>query len=76
MLFQKDYQARELFEFLRISTLKELEQYPPEEIIERMTRPVVQTVDRIRKALALNNRALKNDEDFAHAFRDTFPGRS
>lgn len=75
VLFQKDYQARELFEFLRVATLKELEEHGPDEIIERMTRPVVQTVDRIRKALALNNRALKDDESFALEFLESFSSR-
>ena len=47
--FQKDYQAREIFEFLGVHTLKELEAFGPDEIIERLTGPLVQTVQRIRK---------------------------
>ena len=43
-VFQKDYQAREIFEFLGLSTIRELEAYPAAEIIEKVTSPVVQTV--------------------------------
>jgi len=68
VLFQKDYQAREVFAFLRVETIRELEEHAPQEIIEQMTHPLVQTVDRIRKALALNNRSLARDEKFAVEF--------
>lgn len=68
VLFQKDYQAREVFAFLRVETIRELEEHAPQEIIEQMTGPLVQTVDRIRKALALNNRCLARDEKFAVEF--------
>ena len=34
-----------------------------------MTAPLVQTVDRIRKALAMNNRSLKGDLRFAKKFQ-------
>ena len=68
VVFQKDYQAREVFDFLRVTTIRELEEHPPQEIIERMTRPLVQTVDRIRKALAMANRCLTGDEKFALQF--------
>lgn len=69
LVFQKDYQAREIFGFLRVTTLKELEQFGPDEIIDRLTAPMVETVQRIRKALALNNRCLKNDRRFALQFQ-------
>jgi hypothetical protein len=68
LVFQKDYQAREIFEFLKVQTLRELEQHGPDEIIERLTGPMVQTVQRIRKTLALINRHLAHDEKFAKAF--------
>ena len=67
--FAKDYEAREVFHFLGVKTLKELEQHRPEEIIEVLTLPVVQTVDRIRKALALQNRCLAGDRKFAMQFK-------
>jgi hypothetical protein len=70
--FHKDYEARQVFDFLRVTTVKELEQFPPEEIIERLTAPVIRTVNRIRKALALNNRCLANDRDFAVEFKKQF----
>lgn len=68
LLFQKDYQAREIFDFLKVQTLRELEQHAPDEIIERLTGPMVQTVQRIRKTLALVHRHLAKDEKFAKAF--------
>ena len=67
--FVKDYEAREVFHFLGVKTLKELEQYRPDEIVEMLTRPVVHTVDRIRKALALQNRCLAGDQKFALKFK-------
>jgi hypothetical protein len=67
-LFQKDYQAREIFDFLKVQTLRELEQHAPNEIIERLTGPMVQTVQRIRKTLALVHRHLAKDEKFAKEF--------
>lgn len=75
-LFHKDFQARELCEFLRVETLKDLEEFTPDEIVERMTRPFVQTVNRIRKMLALNNRSLKDDQDFAREFQKSFSPKS
>jgi hypothetical protein len=68
LLFQKDYQAREVFDFLKVQTLRELEQHNPADIIERLTGPLVQTVQRIRKTLALVHRHLAKDEKFAKEF--------
>ena len=68
-LFQKDYQAREIFEFLRVNTIRELEQFAPDEIIDRLVGPVIQAVQRIRKAMAMNNRCLAKDRDFAVEFQ-------
>ena len=63
--FLKDYEARQVFTFLGVKSLKELEDHSPDEIIEKLTGPMVQTVTRIRKALALQNRCLKGDQKFA-----------
>lgn len=68
-MFRNDREAREVCEFLGVKTLKELEQLTPDEIVERLTAPVVRTVGRIRKALALNNRCLTGDQKFAVAFK-------
>jgi hypothetical protein len=68
VVFQKDYQAREIFDFLKVTTIRELETFAPGEIIERLTGPMVQTVERIRKTLALANRHLARDERFAKDF--------
>ena len=69
LVFQKDYQAREIFEFLGVDTIRELEQYAPDDIIEKLAGPVIQTVGRIRKSLALNNRCLAGDRKFALEFQ-------
>lgn len=75
LVFQKDYQAREIFGFLRVQTLRELEEWSPDEIIEKLTGPMVQTVQRIRKALALSNRCLANDLKFALDFKSELQKR-
>ena len=67
--FTRDYEARQVFDFLNVTTIRELEAYSPDEIIERLTAPVVQTVERIRKALAMNNRCLSNDREYAVQFK-------
>ena len=68
-LFLRDFKAREVFEFLRVKTLRELEQFSPQEIIDRLSAPMVQTVTRIRKSLAIRNRSLKGDKEFAAEFK-------
>jgi hypothetical protein len=70
-VFHKDYQAREIFDFLEVHTLRELEQFGPQEIIDRLTGPMVQTVQRIRKAMAMINRSLSKDLKFALEFQAT-----
>lgn len=67
--FLKDYEARQVFAFLGVKTLKELESHTPQEIIERLTAPMVQTVNRIRKSLAMQNRCLEGDQKFAVEFK-------
>lgn len=63
-------QAREAFVFLGIHTIRELEQFNPDELVMRLTSPAKQTVGRIRKILAMNNRSLTGDEDFALEFQE------
>src|ERR1043165_9269633 len=65
MLFHEDYEARQVFEFLRAETVADLEQHSPQEIIYRLSRPIRETVDRIRTRLAERNRCLAGDEVFA-----------
>ena len=65
MLFHEDYEARQVFEFLRAETVADLEQHTPQDIIHRLSRPIRETVDRIRKKLADRNRCLTGDEQFA-----------
>ena len=64
-LFQKDYHARQVFEFLRVETVRELEQFSPQEIIRRLSQPVRKTVESIRHELAKRNRHLADDLEFA-----------
>src|SRR5438477_10007961 len=65
MLFHEDFEARQVFQFLRAETVADLEQHSPQEIIHRLSRPIRQTVDRIRTRLAERNRCLAGDEEFA-----------
>ncbi len=65
MLFKDDYHARQIFEFLRVESVGELEGYSPQEIVNRLSRPVVESVDRIRRTLAEKNRCLSGDIEFA-----------
>lgn len=67
-MFRNDYEARQVFEFLRVKTVKELEEHAPDQIIQDLTAPIVRTVERIRKALAVNNRYLAGDQKFAVQF--------
>jgi len=68
LLFKEDYHARQIFEFLRVNTVGELEQFSPEQIIEILSRPVRQTVERIREKLAEYKRCLRDDAAFARDF--------
>jgi len=65
MLFHEDYEARQVFQFLRAETVADLEQHSPQDIIHRLSRPIRETVDRIRTRLAERNRCLAGDEAFA-----------
>src|SRR5215204_5837017 len=65
MLFHEDYEARQVFEFLQAETVGDLERHTPQEIIHRLSRPIRETVDRIRRRLAERNRCLAGDEQFA-----------
>lgn len=69
MLFHEDYHARQIFEFLRAETVGELEQFTPQEIIHRLSRPIRETVDRIRARLAERNRCLAGDAAFAAEYK-------
>lgn len=64
-VFHEDFQARKVFEFLQVETLKELEQFSQQEIVHLLSKPTRMTVERIRERLAQNKRCLKGDEQFA-----------
>ena len=75
LLFKDDYQAREVFEFLRVHTVKELEQHSAQDIFRRLTQPMRNTVDRIRCHLAERNRCLTGDEEFAWEWKQEAGGK-
>jgi len=70
IVFQNDQAAREAFIFLGIHTVRELEQIEADNLVRQLTSPAKQTVGRIRKILAMNNRCLSNDEAFALEFKE------
>jgi hypothetical protein len=70
VVFQSDMDAQEAFAFLGIHTIRELEVFGPDELVMRLTSPAKQTVGRIRKILAMNNRCLQEDENFALEFQE------
>ena len=70
VIFQNDLQAQEAFTLLGIQTIRELEEFDPDELVRRLSSPAKQTVGRIRKMLALNNRCLSSDEAFAVEFQE------
>ncbi|MEZ6125453.1 MAG: hypothetical protein R3C49_20085 [Planctomycetaceae bacterium] len=70
VVFQNDLDAQEAFAFLGIHTIRELEEFDPDALVMRLTSPAKQTVGRIRKILAMNNRCLREDEAFALEFQE------
>ena len=65
LVFRDDFHARTIFQFLGLRTVRELEQLRPEQIHERSIQPIRETIDRIRHRLALLNRCLEQDLEFA-----------
>ena len=74
LLFKQDFHARQVFDFLRVTTVKELEQYSPEQIIKLLSQPVRQAVEQIRIKLAENNRSLADDKDYTRRFKERSKG--
>ena len=60
---------RMIFQFLDVQTFKDLEEFSPQEITDRVITPLVQAVERIRKQLAMANRHLSGDQKFARTFQ-------
>ena len=65
LFFKEDYHARQVFKFLGVQTVKELERYSSSEILRRLSIPIKETVERVRRLLAQYNRCLHGDESFA-----------
>ena len=76
MLFKEDFHARQIFKFLSVATVKQLEQYSAAEILRRLSRPIKETVERIRRSLAERNRCLAGDEEFALEHKEQAGGMS
>lgn len=76
MLFKEDYHARQIFEFLRVETVKDLEQFSPEQIVRLLSKPIRTTVDRIRQKLAGKNRYMLDDAEYAAQWKREHPGES
>ena len=49
--------------------MRELEEFAPDEVIKKLAGPLYQTVQRIRKTMALCNRSLAGARDFAFEFK-------
>jgi outer membrane biosynthesis protein TonB len=69
MLFKEDFEARQIFEFLHVQTVRELEMHAARDIVRRLSRPVIESVERIRQRLAEKNRCLTGDEEYLREFR-------
>lgn len=71
LLFKDDYEARQVFAYLRVETVGELEQYAPEQIIDLLTKPLQETVGRIREKLAEKYRRLAGDDAYLAKYLET-----
>lgn len=69
MLFKEDYHARQIFEFLRVETVKDLEEFSPQQIVKLLSQPIQATVLRIRRKLADKNRHLADDAEFVVEYK-------
>jgi hypothetical protein len=70
LFFHDDFGARQIFEFLKAQTVRDLETWSPEEIVRLLSAPLRQSVDRIRLHMAKHNRSLKGDEEYAVKHRE------
>lgn len=68
LVFKEDFHARQIFVFLGVRTVRELEDFGPQQILDKAAQPLKETIDRIRRRLALLNRALRDDQEFAIRF--------
>ncbi len=75
LFFKEDYHARQIFKYLGVQTVKELERYSAGEILRRLSEPIKKTVERVRQLLAQYNRCLHGDENYGweHMGAPTMP---
>ncbi len=64
LLFREDYEARQVFEFLRVESVGDLVKLSAEEVVRVLTAPLRRTINRIRQRLAEKNRSLQGDEAY------------
>jgi hypothetical protein len=64
LAFKDDFQARQIFKFLRVNTVNELEQLSAKQIRKVLIEPLAHTIERVRRTLAENNRCLAEDEEY------------
>ncbi|HBH52013.1 MAG TPA: hypothetical protein DDY91_08985 [Planctomycetaceae bacterium] len=76
LVFKEDFHARQIFVFLGVRTVRELEEFGPQQILDKAAQPLKETVDRIRARLAMLNRALRDDQEFALRFLEQFAAES
>jgi hypothetical protein len=62
--FKEDQHAKQICRFLNVQTLKDLERYSANEILRRLSNPIKETVERIRRSLAQHQRCLAGDESY------------
>jgi len=72
LVFKEDFHARQIFVFLGVRTVRELEEFGPQQILDKAAQPLKETVDRIRARLAMLNRSLREDQEFAVRFLERF----
>lgn len=76
LVFKEDFHARQIFVFLGVRTVRELEEFGPQQILDKAATPLKETIDRIRRRLAMLNRALRNDQEFAAKFLERVAAES
>lgn len=69
LLFKEDFHARQIFAFLNAETVRDLETFRAAEIIKRLSAPIEDSVERIRRKLAEYNRYLSGDDDYVRRLK-------
>ncbi len=73
LFFKEDYGARNIFKFLLARTVRDLEQWSPDDIVKKLSAPIRASVEAIRLRLAQHHRSLKGDEEYALQHQEKSP---